>query len=93
MYYVKVSALADKDKMKIGAQVYVKDSIEAVEMYCRTFGAEISFKIKDENGAYAHCELSVNGEFFMCVSEYGLFNESLSEQTHLTMAFMVHEIE
>ena len=75
--------------MKIGAQVYVKGSIEVVEMYCRAFGAEIKFEIKDDNGAYAHSELTINGHFFMCVSECGLFNEIPSEQTHLTMAFNV----
>jgi len=75
--------------LKIGAQVYVKDSIEAVEIYCRAFGAEISFEIRDDNGVFEHCELSINGQFFMCVSECGLFNESVSEETHLTMAFNV----
>jgi len=67
----------------------VKGSIEAFEMYCRAFGAEINFEIKDDNGAYAHSELTINGQFFMCVSECGLFNEIPSEQTHLTMAFNV----
>ena len=75
--------------MKIGAQVYVKGSVEAAEMYCRAFGAEINFEIKDDNGAYAHSELTINGQFFMCVSECGLFNERPSEQPHLTMAFNV----
>ena len=75
--------------MKIGAQVYVKGSVEAAEMYCRAFGAEVSFNIKDDNGAYAHSELRINGEFFMCVSEYGLFTENVSEQSQLTMAFNV----
>ena len=75
--------------MKLGAQVYVRGSIEAARMYCRVFGAEISYEIKDDAGAYAHCVLAVNGEFFMCVGEIGLFNESVSEETHLTMAFNV----
>jgi uncharacterized glyoxalase superfamily protein PhnB len=77
------------NNIKIGAQVYVNDSIEAVDMYCRAFGAKPSFEIKDESGAYEHCELSVNGQFFMCVSEKGLFDESVSEQSSLTMAFNV----
>ena len=56
--------------MKISPQVYVRGSIEAVEMYCRAFGAEIGFQIKDsENKAYQHCELLVNGHLFMAVSE------------------------
>ena len=56
--------------MKIYPQVYVKNSIEAVEMYCDAFGAEVTFEIKNEaNDAYAHCELSVNGEPFLAASE------------------------
>jgi uncharacterized glyoxalase superfamily protein PhnB len=78
-----------ENNLKIGAQVYVKGSIEAAEMYCRAFGAEITFEIKDDNGAYAHSELSVNGQFFMCVSEKGLFDEIGIEQSSLTMAFNV----
>lgn len=35
--------------MKISPQVYVRGSIEAAKMYCKAFGAEISFQIKDEN--------------------------------------------
>jgi len=39
-------------------------------MYCRAFGTEIGFQIKDsENKAYQHCELLVNGHLFMAVSE------------------------
>lgn len=55
--------------MKISPQLYVRGSIEAAEMYCRAFGAEISFQIKDDSGAYAHCELSVNGELILALSE------------------------
>ena len=56
--------------MKNYAQVYVKNSMEAAETYCRAFGAEITFEIKNEAGtAYDHCELSVNGEGFLALSE------------------------
>lgn len=55
--------------MKIGSQVYVRGSIEAVEMYCKAFGAEINFQIKSAENTYEHCELTINGQFFMCVSE------------------------
>ena len=56
--------------MKNYAQVYVKNSMEAVELYCRAFGAEVTFAIKTEDGtAYEHCELSVNGEPFLAASE------------------------
>ncbi len=47
--------------MKNYTQVYVKNSMEA---------AEITFEIKNSSGtAYEHCELSVNGEGFLAVSE------------------------
>jgi uncharacterized glyoxalase superfamily protein PhnB len=56
--------------MKNYAQVYVKNSLEAADMYCRAFGAEITFQIKNaDETAYAHCELSVNGEGFLALSE------------------------
>ena len=56
--------------MKNYTQVYVKNSIEAAETYCKAFGAEVTFAIKNEAGtAYEHCELSVNGEGFLAVAE------------------------
>jgi hypothetical protein len=61
--------LCGQGYMKINSQVYVTGSTEAVEMYCKAFGAEISFKIKTEENTYAHCELSVNGQLFLAVSE------------------------
>jgi len=56
--------------MKNDTQVYVKSSFEAAEMYGKAFGAEITFEVKnDTETAYAHCELSVNGEGFLALSE------------------------
>jgi len=56
--------------MKNYTQVYVKNSIEAAETYCKAFGAEITFEIKETAGtAYAHCELSVKGEGFLALAE------------------------
>ena len=49
--------------MKNYTQVYVKNSFEAAQMYCKAFGAEITREFRNEdNTAYDHCELSVNGE-------------------------------
>lgn len=57
-------------KMKNYTQVYVKNSFEAAEMYCKAFGAEITFHITNNSGtAYEHCELSVNGEGFLALAE------------------------
>ncbi|GHU38084.1 hypothetical protein FACS1894105_11390 [Clostridia bacterium] len=53
------------ENMKNHTQAYVKGSFEAAEMYCKAFGAEITLEMKhDTETAYAHCELSVNGEGF-----------------------------
>ena len=56
--------------MKCYTQVYVMGSLEAVDTYCRAFGAQVSFEIKNEaKTEYEHCELSVNGEPILAVSE------------------------
>ena len=48
--------------MKNYPQVYVKNSFEAAETYCRAFGAEKTLElINEDNTEYEHCELSVNG--------------------------------
>ena len=79
--------------MKISPQVYVRGSIEAAEMYCKAFGAEISFQIKDsENKAYQHCELSVNGNLFMAISEAPDICDVSKKSIWQTMAFNVYEM-
>lgn len=56
--------------MKCYTQVYVINSIEAVEIYCRAFGAKVTFEIKnDAQTVYEHCELSVNNEPILAVAE------------------------
>ena len=56
--------------MKNYTQVYVKNSFEADETYCKAFGAEVTREFKNpENTAYEHCELSVNGEGFLALAE------------------------
>lgn len=56
--------------MKCYTQVYVMNSLEAVETYCRAFGAQVTFEIKNaDKTAYEHCELSVNGEGILAAAE------------------------
>ena len=44
--------------MKNYTQVYVKNSFEAAEVYCRAFGAEITRAfINEENTAYEHLRI------------------------------------
>lgn len=78
--------------MKISSQVYVIGSVEAVDMYCKAFGAEISFQIKTEENTYAHCELTVNGQLFMAVSEAPFDCNHNKEHVWQNMAFNVYEM-
>ena len=56
--------------MKVYTQVYVMNSIEAAEFYCKAFGAEITRAFFNDAGtAYEHCELSVNGEGILALAE------------------------
>lgn len=56
--------------MKNYTQVYVENSLEAAEVYCRAFGAEVTRAFMSDDGkSYAHCELSVNGEGFLALAE------------------------
>ena len=56
--------------MKCYTQVYVMNSFEAAETYCRAFGAELTLEMKNPDGtAYEHCVLSVNGEDILALAE------------------------
>lgn len=56
--------------MKNYTQVYVKNSLEAAQIYCKAFGAEITLEMKNADGtAYEHCVLSVDGEGFLALAE------------------------
>ncbi len=56
--------------MKNYTQVYVKNSLEAAELYCRAFGAERTLEMKTPDGReYEHCVLSVDGEGFLALAE------------------------
>ncbi|MBR2403720.1 MAG: hypothetical protein IKB01_13350 [Lachnospiraceae bacterium] len=81
--------------MKCYTQVYVINSIEAVETYCRAFDAKVSFEIKNaDKTEYEHCELTVNGEPILAVSETPEFYDvSVIHQMKLqTMTFNAFEL-
>lgn len=81
--------------MKCYTQVYVMNSIEAVETYCRAFGAKVTFAIKnDDQTAYEHCELSVNGEGILAVAEASeSYDVSMIHRMKLqTMTFNAFEL-
>lgn len=56
--------------MKCYTQVYVSNSMEAVELYCRAFDAEVTFAVKTKDQTqYEHCELSVQGQPVLAVAQ------------------------
>lgn len=58
--------------MKNYTQVYVNNSLEAAQVYCDAFGAQITRAFPNaDHTAYEHCELSVNGEGFLALAEAG----------------------
>ncbi|SFR76688.1 PhnB protein [Anaeromicropila populeti] len=55
--------------MGFGIGVYVKSSVEAVELYQRVFGLELGYHVKNPDGSFFHSELFRNGECFLSVVE------------------------
>lgn len=47
--------------MGIGIGIYVKNSKEAVELYCNVFGLELGYHVLNEDGNYFHSELLKHG--------------------------------
>ncbi|MBS7315477.1 MAG: hypothetical protein KIG74_03600 [Clostridiaceae bacterium] len=81
--------------MKNYTQVYVKNSLEAAEFYCKAFGAEITRAFPNADGtAYEHCELSVNCEGFLALAEAAnpCDVEFLHKMKWETMTFNVFEM-
>lgn len=55
--------------MGLGIGVYVKNSVEAVELYQQVFGLELGYHVKNPDGSFYHSELMKNGEPFISVVE------------------------
>ena len=55
--------------MKVGLQVYLQGSLEAVAFYQRAFGATLGTHVFHPDGTYLHAELMVDGELLMALSE------------------------
>ena len=59
--------------MKNYTQVYVKNSFEAAQTYCKAFGAEITREfINEDNTAYEHCELPWSKCNATIIDKYGV---------------------
>lgn len=55
--------------MKIGTGIYVKNSVEAVELYKEVFGLELGYHVKNPDGTYFHSELYKDGQEILSVVE------------------------
>lgn len=55
--------------MKLGATVYLQNSVEAVERYCKAFGLTLGYSEKFTDGSYMHASLEKDGQEIFCVSE------------------------
>ena len=53
----------------IGVGLYVKNSVEAVELYQKAFGLELGYHVKNADGTYFHSELYQNGVEALAVVE------------------------
>ncbi|WP_099205172.1 VOC family protein [Scatolibacter rhodanostii] len=55
--------------MKLGATLYIENTVEAVEFYRQAFGLTLGYHEKNSNGTYMHAELLKNGNEMFAVSE------------------------
>lgn len=55
--------------MRIGAQLYVKGSVEAAAFYQKAFGLTLGFHVQGMDETFAHAELMLGGQEFLALSE------------------------
>ena len=55
--------------MKLGATLYIKNSLEAVDFYKEAFGMTLGYNEKFPNGTYIHAVLLKDGHEVFAVSE------------------------
>ncbi len=66
--------------MTLGATLYIKNTLEAVEFYQETFGLTLGYNEKFPDGTYMHAELQKDGKNIFAVSEFK--NEKLVAYMH-----------
>jgi uncharacterized glyoxalase superfamily protein PhnB len=55
--------------MKLGATLYVKNSVNAVEFYKEVFGMSLGYNVKNNDGTFMHAELEKDDNEVFSVSE------------------------
>jgi PhnB protein len=58
-----------ENKLKLGATLCVKNSVEAVEFYITAFRMTLGYNVKYSDGSYLHAELLKGEESIFAVSE------------------------
>lgn len=75
--------------MKLGIGLYVKNSVDAVELYREAFGLELGYHVKNPNGTFFHSELYKNGQEILSVVE----SSSDDKQEHIVQLCMCFDSE
>lgn len=55
--------------MQIGHTIYIKNSAEAVALYCEVFGLELGYHVRSSDGSFFHSELCKDGHSVLCVAQ------------------------
>ncbi|MFA5205173.1 MAG: VOC family protein [Lentisphaeria bacterium] len=55
--------------MSLGATLYVRGSVEAVEVYREAFGMTLGYHVRYDDGSFLHAELARDGATGFAVSE------------------------
>ncbi|WP_167957990.1 VOC family protein [Anaerosporobacter faecicola] len=55
--------------MELGMTLYIKNTVEAVDFYMKSFGLSLGYHEKFPNGTYMHAELQKDGKTIFAVSE------------------------
>lgn len=55
--------------MNLGATLYVKNSLEALDFYMDAFGMELGYHAKNSDGTFLHAELMKEGNSIFAISE------------------------
>lgn len=72
---------------RVMMQAYVKESIEAVELYLKAFNATLGFNVKNFNNTFYHAELDICGHFLAIAEANDDMDKSI---TGNTMQFCFH---
>ncbi len=57
--------------MKIGLQVYIKGSADAIDFYQKAFGTVLGYNVRNADGTYMHAELYLDDQMLIALSEAG----------------------